>query len=150
MGPPAQAYVLPMSPEQRGVAREGVGRARSRTPFPIGQYDAPGRRSSISDQGDDAGRIRDQAARATREMLVPTDEIDAENLTAQGLSALETRFADSRGVPLVLLQHDKACGGSAHPGGEDGGRRGVAAPAGSGRRAKRAGRTSREAGTPAP
>jgi hypothetical protein len=107
MGPPAQAYVLPMSPEQRGVARAKALVDAQQDAFPIGQYDAPGASLSISDQGDVqvGSTIK---PRADTEMLVPTDEIDAENLTAQGLSALETRFADSRGVPLVLLQHDKA------------------------------------------
>jgi hypothetical protein len=106
-GPTTGAFVLPMSPEQRGVARSKALIDEATKTFPIGQYDAPGASLSISDQGDvQVGTTI--KPRPDTEMLVAEDEIDPAQMQAQGISALPTRFADKHGVPLVLLQQDKA------------------------------------------
>ena len=106
-GPTTGGFILPMSPEQRGAAKMRALVDAQSALFPIGAYDAPGAQVQVSDSGD--VQVQSQAKpRPDTEMLVPSDEIVPENLQAQGLVAVETRFADHRGVPLVLLEQDKA------------------------------------------
>lgn len=106
-GPTTGSFILPMSPEQRAASKMRAFIDAQEALFPIGAYEAAGAQAQVSDSGDIQvqGQVR---PRGITEMLAPADEIDPENLRLQGLVATETRFADPRGVPLVLLETDKA------------------------------------------